>query len=82
MTTIMEAIAQVNWDFLYHYFRIPLKAVFFFHYNLVFCKASITCTDHGTCGNDGYCNCFNDFYKDDCSSKMAIFITEGSKFVK
>ena len=36
------------------------------------CNAATTCNGHGSCTNDGYCQCNDGFYAADCSGKLSL----------
>ena len=63
-----EATAQVNW-FYFHCLRLE---VIFFPLPKVPCNATTTCSDHGSCTNDGYCQCDDGFYAASCSGKLSL----------
>ena len=45
---------------------------FFFPLPKVPCDATTTCNSHGSCTNDGVCECDEDFYATDCSGKISL----------
>ena len=63
-----EVTAQVNW-FYFHCLRLE---VIFFPLPKVPCNATTTCSDHGSCTNDGNCQCDNGFYTANCSGKLSL----------
>ena len=36
------------------------------------CNTSTKCGDHGTCGDDGKCVCYDGYYGTHCSSKIKL----------
>ena len=53
---------------------VLIKSIYhFFTYKLVSCNPTITCNGQGLCGNNGTCQCYDDYYGDSCSSKIITF---------
>ena len=46
-------------------------AFFYFPLTKVPCDATTTCNGHGSCTNDGDCECDIGHYTEDCSSKLS-----------
>ena len=68
MMDTTEVTAQVNW-FYFHCLRLE---VIFFPLPKVPCNATTTCSDHGSCTNDGNCQCDNGFFTANCSGKLSL----------
>ena len=45
---------------------------FFFPLPKVPCDPTTTCNSHGSCTNDGVCECDEDFYATDCSGNISL----------
>ena len=81
MITTMELTAQVNQYFCYFAvigkcysttskFEVSVTALFFFSSSIVACEAATNCSGHGTCREDGTCECDSQFFSADCGSKL------------
>ena len=84
MRTTMELTAQVNQLFiiiiiansfqnvilLHSKFEVNVTAFILFSSLIVACEAAINCSGHGTCREDGTCECDSQFFAADCTSKL------------
>ena len=77
MITTMGLTAQVNqyfYSFIMNSFEnvilIHSKFATFFLSLIVACEAATNCSDHGTCRQDGTCECDSQFFTADCASKL------------
>ena len=44
------------------------NSFYFFSQMIVACEAATNCSGHGTCRDDGACDCDSQFFSADCSS--------------
>ena len=83
MITTTELTAQVNQYFCYSIvnsfenvillhskFEVNVTASILFSSFIVACEAATNCSDHGTCRQDGTCECDSQFFTADCASKL------------
>ena len=55
---------------------------FSFPLPIVPCDAATTCNGHGSCSNDGHCQCDDGFYAANCSGKLFLNCRSSKYFLK